>query len=108
MGYDGKAIIALRVQRGWSQAELARRSGIKQSSLWGIEHEVTKQPKGDTLIGIANALGVPLSAILRRGSKIQPKQEEQLNAIYQGLNPTNKTVLFAAAEALLKAQKKPD
>jgi transcriptional regulator with XRE-family HTH domain len=83
--YDGAKIVTLRRKKGWSQAELARRSGIKQSSLWLIEEQVTKKPKATTLFGIASALGVPVREILR---------------------PTKKgAALIAAARALLESQK---
>ena len=56
----------LRQKRGWSQNELAKRAGIKQSVLSFIESGRTKNPRVDTLSAIAAALGVPVERLIRR------------------------------------------
>ena len=65
MGGD-TVIRELRQKRGWSQNELAKRAGIKQSVLSFIESGRTKNPRVDTLSAIAAALGVPVERLIRR------------------------------------------
>lgn len=47
---------AKRECRNYSQAELARRSGVKQSVINYIEHGKTKNPRIDTARALAKAL----------------------------------------------------
>ena len=56
----------LRVKRGWSQSELARRAGIRQGVLSYIESGRTKHPRIDTLTAIAAALGVSVDKLTRK------------------------------------------
>lgn len=95
MIYDAAQITSLRVEKGWSMAEL-----------WSLEHGLTRKPKAETLIAIANALGVPLKAILAKKAG-KHLTEDKLAAIFGALDDGNRAVLIAAAEALLKNQKKP-
>jgi transcriptional regulator with XRE-family HTH domain len=107
MQYDGKKIASLRESKGWSMGELARQARISQPSLWALEHQVTKKPKADTLLALSNALGVPLKALLRaKVSKRDIPTADELEAIFDALDDGNKQVIVAAAEAILKNQKK--
>ncbi len=56
----------LRQKKGWTQTELARRSGVKQGVLSDIENGKTKHPRIDTLAMIAKALGVPVEMLIRK------------------------------------------
>lgn len=58
---NGSAIEAERLERGYSGAELSRRSGVSQPNLWRIENGQGCTPR--TLKKIADALGVPVSRI---------------------------------------------
>lgn len=59
----------LREARGWSQAELARRAGIRPSTLSAIENGQTKGVDFDTLEKLARALEVdPGFLIAKRAS----------------------------------------
>jgi phage repressor protein C with HTH and peptisase S24 domain len=67
----GEKIRQARERLGWSQAELAKRVGIKQPSIQNIENGRTKDPR--KLPEIAMALNLPLSelrsnVVLPRGS----------------------------------------
>lgn len=62
-------IIALREERGWNAAELARRSGLTQPALSYIE-KGERQPGFDTLAKIARAFGMDLIELLSYRSKI--------------------------------------
>lgn len=56
----------LREKLGWSQSELARRSGVKQGVLSYIESGKTKHPRCDTLSMIAKALNVPVDKLVKK------------------------------------------
>ena len=56
----------LREKKGWTQTELARRSGVKQGVLSYIESGRTKHPRSDTLAAIAAALGVPVGRLIKK------------------------------------------
>lgn len=105
VSYDGGKIAALRTAKGWSQAELARRSGIKPPSLWALEQQVTKKPKADTLMRIAAALGVPLRDIMKPSKKGTADMADDLTELFDQLDGRNKQALLAAAKALLDSQK---
>lgn len=105
MDYEGGKIALLRKAKGWSIAELARRSGIRGPSLWALEHQVTKKPKAQTLMGIAAALGVPLRDIMRPSKKATHDLQDDLSELFDQLDGRNKQALLAAAKALLDSQK---
>jgi Zn-dependent peptidase ImmA (M78 family)/DNA-binding XRE family transcriptional regulator len=54
---------SLRERKGWSQLELAQRSGLRVSVLSGIESG-QKKPCLDTLVVLAQSLDVPLNTFL--------------------------------------------
>lgn len=58
----GVSLAALRLQRGWSQAELARRVGTSQSYIGRLEKNVI-DPQLSTVRKIAHALGVPVADV---------------------------------------------
>jgi DNA-binding XRE family transcriptional regulator len=62
--YVGRASLAqLRLQRGWSQAELARRAETSQSYIGRLETG-NVDPQLSTVRKIAQALGVPVPALV--------------------------------------------
>ena len=63
-------IYEIRTQRGFSQQELARRSGVKQSIISDIERGKTANPRIDTLQKLAAALGCTLDEL---ASDTEPK-----------------------------------
>ena len=56
----------LRIKRGISQNELARRAGVKQSVISYIENGRTKHPRIDTLTAIAAVLGVSVEKLVKK------------------------------------------
>ena len=56
----------LREQRGWSQADLCRESGIRQATLSAIENGRTKGIDFETLEKLAKALEVHPAALIDR------------------------------------------
>src|SRR5215218_3263098 len=61
----GERIRALRTERGLSQEEVARRTGVSLGSYGDIERGVTTDPHYSTLRGISHALGVPIDRLLQ-------------------------------------------
>jgi transcriptional regulator with XRE-family HTH domain len=105
--YDPTAIVRLREAKQWSQAELARRSGLSQPSVHDLEKGNTKMPKYTTLKAIADALGVPMTEILARRPKGESAQalEHSLRETFGALSQDNKANLYAIALSLLAQQK---
>jgi transcriptional regulator with XRE-family HTH domain len=60
-------ILELRLSNNWTQAELAKRSGVKQPLIAGYEHG--KKPSKKTLEKLAIGFGIPLKDFLKIGSK---------------------------------------
>jgi transcriptional regulator with XRE-family HTH domain len=60
----GKQLTRLRTQRGISQAQLARISGVSQTYVNSLELGKQKNPGIETLRKLATALGVPVTALL--------------------------------------------
>lgn len=49
---------AARTERGWSQEDLARASGLHTSAIAKMEQEV-RAPRFNTIVTLAVALGIP-------------------------------------------------
>jgi transcriptional regulator with XRE-family HTH domain len=60
----GERIRALRIERGLSQEEVARRTDIGLRAYGDLERGHTQDPHYSTLRGIARALGVPVTELL--------------------------------------------
>lgn len=60
-----KNIKKLRNKKGWSQEKLARESDISYQTLIKIEQDRIKNPKLQTLIKLAKALGVSLDDLIK-------------------------------------------
>ena len=62
-GSQPSSIALLRLQKGWSQAELAKRASTSQSYIARLELG-NVDPQISTVIKIARALGVPIAAVV--------------------------------------------
>ena len=60
--------------RGWKPADLARASGIRDSSLSKILNE-TRQAGPDVCRGIARALNLPEEYVFRKAGLLSPRRE---------------------------------
>lgn len=63
---------ALREERGMSQAELSRRSGVAQAIISYIEAGKTPNPRIDTVIALAQVLGVTVDELVKERKKQCP------------------------------------
>ena len=59
-----KNLRELRKQKGWSQERLAREANISYHTLIKLEQNNIKNPKIETVIKLANALGVSLDELV--------------------------------------------
>lgn len=66
MELDTARLVALRVEKGWSQAEVARQAKVNQSYYSAIERG-KRHPSGPWALKIADAHGVLLADILPGG-----------------------------------------
>ena len=102
--YSPIKITGLREGLGLNQSELARKAKLSAPTIWALEEGRIKMPKFQTLKSVADALGVPLQAIM---ADEQPADIlEHLLAAATGLEPKNRAALLAAARALLDSQKR--
>ena len=70
----GQLVLAAREQRGWTQSELAKRSGLSQPTLSALEAGETtlSNIKLSTVAQIASALGVPIGDLLGTNTDTAP------------------------------------
>ena len=59
-----KNLKKIRNKKGWSQERLAREAGISYHTLIKIEQDRIKNPKLETLIKLAKALGVSIDKLI--------------------------------------------
>jgi transcriptional regulator with XRE-family HTH domain len=59
----GARLREIREQRGWSQQELAERSGVTYMTIWRFEAGRHKWPRMDIARKLAKTLGVSLDAL---------------------------------------------
>ena len=59
----GIRIAILRISKGWSQAELARRIGVSTSAV-GMYEQGRREPSVDTLVALSRIFGVSLDYLL--------------------------------------------
>ena len=64
-----KNIRAHRSRLGWTQVELAKKSGLSCNGITKIEQGIAKNPRMETLIKIANAFNVRLDDLVGRKIK---------------------------------------
>ncbi len=85
----------LRRAAGMSAKDLATKAGISAKALSEIENGHTANPSIQTLQGLADALGVPLTAL-----KPRSKGEEVLLMLYRSMQPDQQRQVLANLAAL--------
>jgi transcriptional regulator with XRE-family HTH domain len=64
----------LRNAKGWSQAELARRSGVPQPTISRIEARESRSVNLDNLERLADALGVNAAVMIAHEREPEPRK----------------------------------
>ena len=59
-----KKVKVLRAERGWTQEELAKRSGVSICLVYFVEN-CKKKPRVDSLMKIAKAFGIDADELLK-------------------------------------------
>jgi len=72
----GEILARLRAAKGWSMYELARRSGLRQQSLWNLETG-TRQPRLSTAVKVARAFEVSLLDMVPADIEDEPVIEKK-------------------------------
>jgi transcriptional regulator with XRE-family HTH domain len=54
--------MAIRIHKGWSAAQLAKRAGLSPITIWRLETGRAK-PTSETLFAVARALGVKVESL---------------------------------------------
>lgn len=90
-----KEITRLRTERGWTEYELAKRSGLEQStvSTWYRKKQV---PRLQTLEKVCHGLGVTLSQFFAEGEdpvSLSPTQREMLEH-WSALEPKQQEIIL--------------
>lgn len=93
-------------KRGWSQNELARRSGLTSGTISNTINGVYGADQS-TLISIANALKVSKEEIFRAAGILPPvstqtEEIERLNFLFNQLDDTDKTTIIQMMEFFLQ------
>ena len=71
----GRNVARRRVARGWSQSELARRSGVSQTFISSLEGGRRQGAEVNVAAALARALGVTVDELVREPEGV-PAQEE--------------------------------
>jgi len=58
VGFRGDRLQALREFKGWSRAELARRTGLNRTAIGNLETGATPNPRSDTVDRLVEALDI--------------------------------------------------
>lgn len=67
----GERVRRLRLDRGFSQEELARQIGVSKTQVYLVEAGKTRAPQAEVLRGYARALGISLTH-LKNGGELEP------------------------------------
>jgi len=61
-----RKLVKIRKQKGWSQEKLAVESGVSYNTIIKIERGGIENPKIETVINLADALGVSIDELVGR------------------------------------------
>lgn len=65
----GRAVQAIRAEKGISQVQLAAATGFRQSWISDVEHG-RRNPSWSSLVRLAAGLGVPASTLVKRAEQL--------------------------------------
>ncbi|GHB33854.1 hypothetical protein GCM10007094_23440 [Pseudovibrio japonicus] len=100
----GERIVKKREERSWNRRKLADLSGVGYDRLNKLEHDKTKEPRGQTLALIAKTLGVSVE-YLETGEETPPTMDADelhfaMQANPEGVNGLLAKQAWEAAEAI--------
>lgn len=96
----GRRIRELRLERGWTQEQLAEHAELSWHHISGIERSVTGATV-ETLVAIATALDVSLSELLLGVDRPAPRELRRLSTALAGCSAeAQQSILRIVEEAL--------
>lgn len=95
-------IVYFRKQRGYTQAELAKRANVSQSTIAQIESN-DKDPSVETLKKLSKALDVHI-AILFAADDVHVFDMQKLKKKYDNVDKLNETLYFALGKVVSYAK----
>lgn len=100
-----KTIADLRKQKGWSQTDLAKESGVSREMIGKYERD-DAMPSIEAAKKIADAFGVSLDYLVGEGqnASFDKKTVQRIQEI-QNLDPNTQTVLFNLIDTYLRDAK---
>ena len=99
-----------RIERDWSQANLARYSGISRATINKIESGADT-PTPETISAIARAFKIPLTVAFRKAGLLPPELPDDVNfeewkEILAGLSERDRTILKKTAAIMRELDQK--
>jgi transcriptional regulator with XRE-family HTH domain len=73
----GERLIMLREGKGWTRRELAKRAGLHEKHLDKVEHGQRQRIEAETLIKLAQTLGVSSDFLLGLTDDPRPRRRRQ-------------------------------
>lgn len=109
----GSVIAQLRSERGWSQDELADKTGTTKSNLSRIEHN-DQWPRPELLDTISQALGVKVYQLFAIAESVKlpvdpvqlNKDENQLLSAYKAMEPDQQAAYLEMAKVFTQPKKR--
>jgi len=104
----GVRLASLRKQRGFTQAEFARKIGISRRALAYYEVETDKMPGGNLLLIMADVLGITVDQLLGvkqiKRKERSPKEARLMNKLKKvhGLSKQDQKAVLRYIDALLE------
>lgn len=94
----GRKLKELRREKGWTQYELARQSGVKRGYLASIEAGLVENPSAPVFLKLAGALGVSPDSLYEAAGYVGygravPRPSERLDDIIDQLRAAQPTVI---------------
>ena len=95
-------------KRGWSQADLARNSGVSRASISNIVTSY-RTPGPDVCSSIAKAFHIPAEEVFRRAGLLPPKPQEtsaskEALTLFEALSDDEKTHIIEYMRFLVERQ----
>ena len=105
----GKRVKELRRALGLTQVELAKKSGVAQSTISDIERADTTYVIGPTLAALSDALGTHPSYLTKGkspGDDPERMDESKLVALFRSMPDADREALLRVAESMARTNSK--